>query len=150
MPTPLPETTDLERRVRALERILQTLIAYMAQTEPRFIDHLRARFVEPMRMTQHEHDFRSSDEYAEEFIRAVMLLEDAWRVEQTEAATAAKRPVTMTHETVRPETKKQKDRIQLRLRNGIWEVKLDGHFLGDYHKKEYALAAVALLKLSLS
>jgi hypothetical protein len=71
------ETTDLERRVLAHERILQALIAYMARTEPRFVDHLRERFVEPMRMVRHEHDYRETDDYAEEFIRAVMRLGEA-------------------------------------------------------------------------
>ncbi len=50
MPIASPETTELERRVLAHERILQALIAYMARTEPRFVDHLRERFVEPMSM----------------------------------------------------------------------------------------------------
>ncbi|GHF75313.1 hypothetical protein [Seohaeicola zhoushanensis] len=71
------ETTDLERRVLAHERILQALIAYMARSEPRFVDHLRERFVEPMRLTRHEYDHRETDDYAEEFIRAVMLLGEA-------------------------------------------------------------------------
>ena len=46
----------------------------MARTEPRFVDHLRERFVEPMKVTQREHDDRETDDYAAEFIRAVMLL----------------------------------------------------------------------------
>ncbi len=33
MPIASPETTDLERRVLAHERILQALIAYMARTD---------------------------------------------------------------------------------------------------------------------
>lgn len=84
---PPSETTDLERRVLAHERILQSLIAYMARTEPRFIDHLRERFVEPMRMATHEHDHRETDDYAEEFIRAVMRLGDE-RARCEEAASA--------------------------------------------------------------
>jgi hypothetical protein len=60
-----PEATDLERRVLAHERILQSLIAYMARTEPRFVDHLRERFVDPMSMARHEHDHRETDDYAE-------------------------------------------------------------------------------------
>ncbi len=74
---PKPEATDVERRVLAHERRLQALIAYMARTEPRFIDHLRDRFVEPMRMARHEHDHRETDDYAEEFMCAVMLFGDA-------------------------------------------------------------------------
>ena len=65
-----PEITDLERRVLAHERVLQALIAYMSRAEPRFVDHLRDRFVEPMKMARREQDHRDADDYAEEFIRA--------------------------------------------------------------------------------
>jgi hypothetical protein len=51
----------------------------MASTESRFIDHLRARFVEPMSMARHEHDHRETENYAQEFIRAVMLIGEARR-----------------------------------------------------------------------
>ena len=74
MPIASPETTDLERRVLAHEKVLQPLIAFMARAEPRFVDHLKERFVEPMNMARREHDHRETDDYAEEFIRAVMLL----------------------------------------------------------------------------
>lgn len=144
------ETTDLERRVLAHERILQALIAYMARTEPRFIDHLKARFVEPMSMAQHEHDHRETDDYAEEFIRAVMLLGEAPK---------AKEPEMTNKQTVSPKSKggqgssrnppPQRGGVQVRERNGIWEVQVDGKFRGDYHQKEHALAAAALHKLSL-
>ncbi|WP_227428523.1 hypothetical protein [Roseibaca sp. Y0-43] len=39
--------------------------------------------------------------------------------------------------------------VQVRERNGIWEVQVDGKFRGDYLQKEHALAAAALHKLSL-
>ncbi|MGC9418301.1 MAG: hypothetical protein ACP5EN_04940 [Rhodovulum sp.] len=145
------ETTDLERRVLAHERVLQALIAYMARTEPRFIDHLRERFVEPMRMANHEHDHRETDDYAEEFIRAVMLLGDV-------RAPKAKEPDVTDKQAVPPRSKgaqeasmngpEQRCGIQVHERNGIWEVRVDGKFRGDYHQKEHALAAAALHKLS--
>lgn len=56
MPIASPETTDLERRVLAHEKMLQALRAFMARTEPRLIDHLREWFVAPMHMSRHEHD----------------------------------------------------------------------------------------------
>ena len=151
MPTASPETTDLERRVLAHERILQALIAYMARTEPRFVDHLRDRFVEPMRMARHEHDHRETDDYAEEFIRAVMLLGEVRAPKAKEPDMADTKTVPpgrgdgQGSDTQRPE---RPDRVQIRERSGIWEVKVDGKFHGDYHQKEHALAAAALVKLS--
>jgi hypothetical protein len=151
MPMAPPETTDLERRVLAHEKVLQALIAYMARTEPRFMDHLRERFVEPMSMAQHEHDHRETDDYAEEFIRAVMLLGEVRA--QSEGA-GNDRQATRAAETQRstrglPWTGQQQlGGVQVRERNGIWEVQVDGKFHGDYHQKEHALAAAALHKLS--
>ncbi|MDF0603514.1 hypothetical protein P1J78_22545 [Psychromarinibacter sp. C21-152] len=151
MPIASPETTDLERRVLAHERILQALIAYMARTEPRFVDHLRERFVEPMSMARHEHDHRETDDYAAEFIRAVMLLGEA-RVPK------AKEPEMTDMKPVPPKSRgeqgsstnwpAQRGGVQVRERNGIWEVRVDGKFHGDYHQKEHALAAAALVNLS--
>jgi hypothetical protein len=134
----------------AHERVLQALIAYMARTEPRFVDHLRERFVEPIKMARHEHDHRDSDDYAEEFIRAVMLLGEVRPAKRSETSMVVK-PVRPARAKgmERPEPHRPMERVQLRERNGIWEVKVDGVFRGDYHKKEHALAAAALLNLSL-
>ena len=148
---PASESTDLERRVLAHERILQALIAYMARTEPRFVDHLRERFVEPNKLTQREHDHRGTDDYAEEFIRAVMLLGEA-------RAPIAKQPEMTVKQSVPPKSgggqgfyvnrPTQRDWVQVNERNGIWEVRVDGKFRGDYQQKEHALAAAALHRLS--
>ena len=145
------ETTTLERRVLAHERVLQALIAYMSRTEPRFVEHLSKRFVEPMSVVRHEHDYQDTDDYAEEFIRAVMLLgEKHARALENDGAAASKRP---TPKQPLPASSAQQatqlERVQLRERSGIWEVKVDGAFRGDYRQKEQALAAVALLKLAL-
>ena len=149
-----PETTELERRVLAHERVLQALIAYMSRTEPRFVDHLRERFVEPMSMARHEHDYRGSDEYAEEFIRAVMLMGEA----RAPKSTKPKLPIEQNQSprergpsglSAQRPAPRDLDRVEVRERNGIWEIRVDGAFRGDYHKKEHALAAAALLKLTL-
>jgi len=147
--TPI-ETTDLERRVLAHERVLQALIAYMARTEPRFIDHLKERFVEPMRMGQHEHDFRDTADYAEEFIRAVMRLE-AVRAplcsepkaahQQTSAPTSKERSQTGG------ESPERETGARVCERNGIWSVTINDTFYGDYRRKEEALEAAASLNL---
>lgn len=145
------ETTDLERRVLAHERVLQALIAYMARTEPRFIDHLRERFVEPMRMARHEHDHRETDDYAEEFIRAVMLIGEARAPKAKETDVTDKQAVPPKSSGGKGSSMNrptQRGGVQVRERNGIWEVRVDGKFRGDYHQKEHALAAAALHKLS--
>ncbi|RFU14601.1 hypothetical protein DZD18_00880 [Rhodobacteraceae bacterium W635] len=36
--------------------------------------------------------------------------------------------------------------VQVRERNGIWEVKDNGVFRGDYHQEEHALEAAARLE----
>ena len=146
-----PETTDLERRVLAHERVLQALIAYMSRTEPRFVDHLRERFVEPMTTVRREHDYRGSEDYAEEFIRAVMHLGEARAPQPSEPKIASEQAQLLRdRELLGRSTERlaQPDRVQVKERNGIWVVKVDGSFHGEYHRKEHALAAAALLKLS--
>ncbi|WP_259972798.1 hypothetical protein [Leisingera caerulea] len=144
--------TDLERRVLAHERILQSLIAYMSRTDPRFLDHLKKRFVEPMAMVRHEHDHRNADDYAEEFIRAVMALGET-KLPKAASSRVLVKPLHKPEEKqtsahpYRPTA--EAERVRVRERNGIWEVKVDGVFHGDYHDKGNALAAAALARLSL-
>ena len=145
-----PIATELERRVLAHERILQSLIAYMSRTEPRFVDHLRERFVETMKMARHEHDYRDVDDYAEVFIRAVMMMGEPGKpshsddpkqrapLQQTTASRAQKLRQSSTP-----------DRVQIKKTNGIWRVTVDCEFWGDFNSEEQALAAMALAKLSL-
>lgn len=152
MPIVSHETTDLERRVLAHEKVLQALIAYIARTEPRFIDHLRERFVETMSMARREHNHRETDDYAEEFIRAVILLGEVRAPKVKEPDVFDKQPVLPRSKTERESSTDHPTRrngVQVRERNGIWEVRVNGTFRGDYHRKEHALAAAALHKLSL-
>ena len=154
-----PETTELERRVLAHERILQSLIAYMSRTEPRFVEHLRERFVEPMAMARHEHDYRDVDDYAEEFIHAVIRIGAIPEPKNTtESEGKASVRVPEEKRTAAPPSRIQNrsadwviqpDRVQIKERGGIWEVRVDGVFRGDYQLKEHALAAAALANLSL-
>ncbi|MEP3071407.1 hypothetical protein [Maricaulis sp.] len=145
-----PEITELERRVLAHERILQSLIAYMSRTEPRFLDHLRDRFVEPMKMARHEHNYREVDDFAEEFIRAIMLIGETGKPARPVeyAARTAGTPAATREQTCGP-AKLPADRIQLKETGGIWRVTVDGAFWGDFHREEQALAGMALAKLSL-
>jgi hypothetical protein len=51
------ENTDLERRVLAHERILQILIAHMAESEPKFLERLKAIFARHHTLGADEQDF---------------------------------------------------------------------------------------------
>lgn len=68
------ENTDLERRVLAHERILQVLIAHMAETEPKFLERLTATFADHHVLGADEQDFTGTDQYAEQFIRQIESL----------------------------------------------------------------------------
>jgi hypothetical protein len=146
------EATDIERRALAHERVLQALIAYMARSEPHFIDHLIERFVDPMRMARHEQDYRDTDDYAEEFVRKIMRLGEARALPPKEFdMVGAHGGLAERDERIGPpiELPARVDRVQVRQRSGIWEVQADGKFHGDYVSKEQAFAAAAMLKLSL-
>jgi hypothetical protein len=146
---PTPETTDLERRVLAHERILQAFIAYMSRTEPRFIDHLSERFVDPMSMAAHEHDHRETDDYAEEFVRAVILLGESEHPSQVAPwmRRSAPAPRDRSGATAPLDPPARDERVKVRERSGVWTVTVDGVFKGDYHREGPARAAAALAKL---
>jgi hypothetical protein len=144
------EATDLERRVLAHERVLQALIAYMSRAEPRFVDHLRERFIEPMMHVGNEQDYRDSDYYAAEFIRAVIRLGDERMPSRCGSGTETGPAWVGQHGPSEDSGRRGRDeRVQVRERHGIWAVTLDGAFYGDYHQEVHASAAAALLKLSL-
>lgn len=150
LPAPSAGATDLGRRVLAHERILQALIAYMSRAEPRFVDHLRERFVEPMDLARNEHDDTDSDAYAAEFIRVVMLLGPA-RQRGTRGTAMAEDHGQIARAKSLGSAGPQpiRDRVQVTQRSGIWHVTLDGAFRGDYRDEEHALATAAILKMSL-
>ncbi|NBC19866.1 MAG: hypothetical protein GVY06_02270 [Alphaproteobacteria bacterium] len=135
----------------AHERVLQALIAYMARTEPHFIDHLNERFVEPMRMAQHENDFPDTADYAEQFIRAVMRLEAVrapFCSEPKAAHQQTSTPTSKERSHAGGESPARETGICVCDRNGIWSVTTNGEFHGDYYRKSEALDAAALLNLA--
>lgn len=73
------ETTDLERRVLAHERILQVLIAQMDEAEPKFMDRLKATFARRHVLGEGEQDFTATEQYAEQFLRQIESLGDERR-----------------------------------------------------------------------
>jgi hypothetical protein len=105
-----------------------------------------------MRSSRSTVRFSNPFTYAEEFIRAVMLLGEVRAPEAKEPDVTDKQPVPPNSrgEQDSPMNRPaQRGGVQVRERNGIWEVQVDGKLRGDYHQKEHALAAAALHKLSL-
>jgi hypothetical protein len=137
------EDTDLERRVLAHERILQCLIAHLAEAEPRFLARLQGRFSEPMQMSRREHDFTDTDSYAEQFIETVVRLGGQSRgletVEKTEVRTPSGQPSLVAGQLMKQPT--ALTQLRIRRRTGVWEVTKDGRFFGDYVAKEHAVKA---------
>lgn len=149
---PTPEITDLERRVLAHERILKSLIAYLSLSEPHVLDHLSQRFVVPMETSRREQDYTETDDYAEEFIRAVVALGATQAArERSPRSLGPMRKADQFSIGSEPvaQPRSAADRVEARERNGIWRVTLDGEFLGDYYTREAADAYAALARRSL-
>jgi hypothetical protein len=65
------ENTDLERRVLAHELILQALIGHIADQQPEILARLKHTFGNSHDLGQHEHDFTSTAQYADHFMRMI-------------------------------------------------------------------------------
>jgi len=131
------ENTDLERRVLAHERILQTLIAHMAETEPKFLERLRRNFG-PEHPERLEHDYVDTASYAEQFVRAIVQLKD-----QPVSAASSKSSEPPHPEGSAPETRDPELVAHFRVaqRAGIWTVTRNNIHYGDYTRAAPAIAA---------
>jgi hypothetical protein len=136
------ENTELERRVLAHERILQALIAHLAEGEPRFLDRLSETFCVPLQRSRAEHDYTDTDSYAAEFIGTVVRLgKDAAR--KRPAAAAVRKPQAGARSTDAIDLGRlfPLPRIQVCQAGGVWRITRDGHFYGDFHEEQDALEA---------
>lgn len=139
-----PESTDLERRVLAHERILQALIAQMAESEQKFLARLTDTFCAPMAMTRSEHDYTDTESYAADFIRSVVSVGE--KTARNTSAAARARPARKGAPPVAAREggpPVEPPRIQMIHVNGIWRVTIDGRFYGDFTKEHEAAASVA-------
>lgn len=137
------ENSELERRLLALERVLQALVAYMAEVEPKVLARLTETFCLSLRMTRPEHDYIDTDSYAAELVRSVVRLGDKAARKPPEIARG--RTLDDSALSFRPgETPPllALPCIQVRQAGGVWHVTKDGRFYGDFLKEEDALQAV--------
>lgn len=137
------EDSDLERRFLALERVLQALVAHMAEAEPKFLARLTETFCVPLRMTRIEHDYTDIESHAAEFVRSVVCLgekaarklPETVRNRRLDGSASSSRPGATLPLLAVP-------CIQVRQTGGVWHVTKDGRFLGDFFKEKDALTAV--------
>jgi hypothetical protein len=138
------EDTDLERRVLAHERILQALIAHMAEAEPTFITRLSAVFSDPLRVGRREHDYTDTHAYADRFMRETLRLVGR----RSERGAAHDTPPQHLRDlgkrsdaaVVVPEGQAA-TLLEVSRRAGIWEVTKDGRFYGHYTSDQPAFDA---------
>ncbi len=122
------ENTDLERRVLAHERILQTLIAELAAGNPRIIDAVKEKFVVEARRS-YQHDYVETDDYAEQFMVEVQRLIRSLPQRDAQLQPKADQPEPALFANA---TRKPADLIRTKLRHGVWHVTRNDTFLGDY------------------
>jgi hypothetical protein len=114
------ENTDLERRVLAHERILQTLIARLATSDPQLMDHLNGLFGAPLATDQHEH-----------------------LPAQPPGPTRGQAAPEETQAKALGPTASVSAMLRVRHRHGIWQVTRDREHYGDYCAEGAARAAAS-------
>ena len=120
---------DLARRVLAHERILQFLIAELADTDPPLLDRMALRLAAKG---------RQPDAYAEQFIGQVRKLNAERPNEPMRPAARTAPPIEAL---ARPGGELATIPIGVRKRGGVWEVRTEKGHLGDYRQRGDAIEA---------
>jgi len=150
-----PKMNDNEKDRLAYERILlQSLVAHMSWTEPRFVNHLRERFVTPMAQALRDHDCAAADDRGDDFIRSILRIierpiseiHDEAKMEATETEGDGG---TLLSKSASFTKKLSADRVDIIETDEAWEVRVDDIFCGDYFDKESADVAADLVRQSL-
>jgi hypothetical protein len=141
------ENTDLERRVLAHERILQVLIAHMAEGEPKFTARLSAVFGDSMRVGRREHDYTDTHAYADQFIRKILRLGEHVQSAGSPDVLPEQRPRLADDSGQAGDTAAAPSEVAPTLFEvahlcGIWEVTKDGRLYGHYKTQQPAFDAV--------
>ena len=87
-----------------------------------------------------------TEDYAEEFIRAVVRLShQAMSTEPPELAKPARsKPTGDSDAETSSDVSLRSGAVLIRKHNGIWEVTVGGRFHGDHVREEHAVEAAAL------
>jgi hypothetical protein len=136
-------TTDLERRVRAHEQVLQALIAYMVETDPKVLERMKAAFTRPVRLVQAD-GYTDTAAYAAAFVRAVIRLghddnapADASLVSRWDDLWPTVGEANLAHEN-------HPVQFTVQRRDDLWEVLRDGRLVGGFVSHKGALDAALI------
>ncbi len=139
---------DIMRRENSQERILQAMITYIERVDPNFLNNLMDRLSNPAMKSDGEYNHRGSEDYAEDFLHAVKRLGNSvvpyypplQRVVSHSRSAPAASEVDFNVSFSR-----QDNRICVSKENGLWQVRVDGEFFGDFEQRDDAMAAVDML-----
>lgn len=136
------EDTDLERRVLAHERILQVLIAQIGETQPKFIERLRAIFSETA--SRREHDYTDTHAYADQFVQEIdrLLARRGSRDADGRGATGQVGAASRSSAGVATPRDAAVTVLQIFHVSGIWSVTRNNRFYGHYLEQRPAFDAV--------
>ncbi|GGO23276.1 hypothetical protein GCM10010991_00460 [Gemmobacter aquaticus] len=140
-PDLLAETTMLERRVLAHERILQSLIAHLSELDPRYLERLKTTFVVPLTMKHYEQDFTETEDYAAEFIRAIEIIGQAVPTFATPAVRAPYEPDRVPSGKGPVVGFFTPTLFMIRQRENQWDLIIDGHPYSSFDSEPEALDA---------
>lgn len=136
-----PQETDLERRVLAHERILQFLLAELAQADPSLADRLTTAFW-PKSRNSHQHDHTDAEDYAEAFVRQVLKLN-----EQRSDLPSRPPSLAMTSSRTEPPIATNEIPVVVKPRSGVWEVSRARRHIGDYMDRSAAFETALAIAL---
>ena len=136
-----PQETDLERRVLAHERILQFLLAELAQADPSLADRLTMAFW-PKGRNSYQHDHTDTEDYAEAFVRQVLKLN-----EQRSDLPSRLPSLATTNSRTEPPIGTNEIPVVVKPRSGVWEVSRARRHIGDYTDRSAAFETALALAL---
>jgi hypothetical protein len=134
------ENTDLETRVLAHQRILEVLIAHMAESEPKFTARLSAIFGDSMRVGRRGHDYTDTHAYADQIIREILRLGEHVPSAGAPDMLPEQRPPRA--DDVGQAGHPAATLFEVAHLRGMWEVTKDGRFYGHYRTQQPAFDAV--------
>lgn len=139
---------ELERLDIAHERVLQAMIAYMERNDPKFLDRLMDRLANPKKRPNATGSYGDFKDYAGEFLHAEKRLGETILPLSPSPQRNARISSTATDASdlgLDVTVSRQVSRICVSKTNGLWQVKVDGEFFGDFGQEDDAMTAVDML-----